>query len=59
MIKETDYNKPWIIQRADPYVLRADDGKYYFTASVPEYDRIVLRRSDKLYELKEAEEKEI
>ncbi len=59
MIKETDYNKPWIVQRADPYVLRADDGKYYFTASVPEYDRIILRRSDTLYGLKEAKEKEI
>jgi GH43 family beta-xylosidase len=59
MIKETDYNKPWIVQRADPFVLRAVDGKYYFTASVPEYDRIILRRSDTLYGLKEAEEKEI
>lgn len=34
-----------IPQRADPYVLRHKDSYYYFTASVPEYDRIVLRRS--------------
>lgn len=39
---KTPYNKPFIAQRADPYILRAD-GKYYFTASVPEYDRVVLR----------------
>ena len=42
------YNKPWILQRADPYVYRHTDGAYYFTASVPEYDRIVLRKSDTL-----------
>ncbi len=29
-------------QRADPFVL-FDNGKYYFTASVPQYDRIELR----------------
>ncbi len=59
MIREADYNKPWILKRADPYVLKADDGSYYFTASVPEYDRIVLRRADSLYGLKDAEEREI
>ena len=45
---ETEYNKPFIRQRADPYVYRHSDGSYYFTASVPEYDRIVLRRSNTL-----------
>ena len=35
------YNKPWILQRADPYVYRHTDGTYYFTASVPAYDGIV------------------
>jgi len=59
MIGEELYNKPWIEQRADPYVVRSEAGKYYFTASVPEYDRIVLRCSDTLYELKDAAEKEI
>ncbi|MCR4851089.1 MAG: family 43 glycosylhydrolase [Lachnospiraceae bacterium] len=53
------YNKPWILQRADPYVIKSEDGQYYFTASVPEYDRIVLRRSDSLTGLSEADEKEI
>ena len=36
---------PLILQRADPYVYFHSDGYYYFTASVPEYDRIELRRS--------------
>ncbi len=53
------YNRPWIEQRADPYVIKDDDGRYYFTASVPEYDRIVLRCSDTLTGLKDAKEKEV
>lgn len=56
MQKEQIYNKPWILQRADPYVYRHRDGMYYFTASVPAYDRIVLRRSKTLQGLKDAEE---
>ncbi len=50
------YNKPWILQRADPYVVKSESGKYYFTASVPEYDRIALRCADSLYDLDKAEE---
>ncbi|MCH5339866.1 MAG: glycoside hydrolase family 43 protein [Acetatifactor sp.] len=50
-------NKPFIEQRADPYVYRHTDGSYYFTASVPAYDRIVLRRSETLQGLALAEEK--
>ena len=52
----TEYNKPFILQRADPYVYRHVDGSYYFTASVPAYDRIILRRADSLMGLKSAEE---
>lgn len=51
------YNEPWILQRADPYVYKHTDGKYYFTASVPAYDAIVLRCSDTLAGLAQAEEK--
>lgn len=40
-----DLMKPLIEQRADPYVYRHTDGYYYFTASVPAYDCIELRRS--------------
>ena len=25
------YNEPWILQRADPYVYKHTDGKYYFS----------------------------
>ncbi|GKU24979.1 glycoside hydrolase family 43 protein [Clostridium folliculivorans] len=37
--------KPLIEQRADPYVYKHTDGYYYFTASVPTYDYIELRRA--------------
>jgi len=56
MDKKLEFNRPWILQRADPYVYRHTDGQYYFTASVPAYDRIVLRRADSLAGLAEAEE---
>lgn len=57
--KQLQYNEPWILQRADPYIYRHADGKYYFTASVPEYDKIVLRRSDSLAGIKDAQETEV
>ena len=53
------YNRTWIAQRADPYVYRHRDGYYYFTASVPAYDGIVLRRADTLAGLAQAEEVEV
>ncbi len=52
----TEYNHALIEQRADPYVVRAEDGSYYFTASVPAYDRIALRHADTLAGLRDAEE---
>lgn len=54
--KTTEENKPFILRRADPYIHRHTDGNYYFTASVPEYDRIILRRSTDLDGLETAEE---
>lgn len=57
--KQLEYNRPWILQRADPYVYRHTDGWYYFTASVPAYDGICLRRAKTLAELPEAEEVEV
>lgn len=53
---KTEYNNPFMIQRADPYVYRHSDGSYYFTASLPEYDCIALRKSDSLDGLANAEE---
>lgn len=55
----TEYNEPFIEQRADPYVYRHTDGKYYFSASVPAYDRVVLRCSDTFEGLKTAEERTV
>ena len=57
--KELEYNTVWIAQRADPYVVKDASGSYYFTASVPAYDSIVLRKSDTLEGLAQAEETEI
>lgn len=51
----TPWNAPFISQRADPYVLR-HGGRWYFTASVPEYDRIALRAADSLEDLPAAAE---
>ena len=48
MIRNCNAKNPWIMQRADPYVYRHSDGTYYFTASVPAYDSIVLRKSHSL-----------
>lgn len=57
--KVLQYNTTWIAQRADPYIYKHTDGTYYFTASVPAYDGIVLRKSDSLLGLSEADEVEI
>lgn len=54
--KTLKYNEPWILQRADPYVYHHSDGWYYFTASIPAYDCIAIRRARTLAELPEAEE---
>ena len=53
--RKTPWNEPFIPQRADPFITRIE-GAWYFTASVPEYDRIVLRRADSLEGLRTAEE---
>lgn len=54
--KKLKYNDVWIEKRADPYVYRHSDGSYYFTASLPEYEGIALRKADTLAELAEAGE---
>ncbi|QKN83284.1 family 43 glycosylhydrolase [Scandinavium goeteborgense] len=45
---------PFIEQRADPFILR-HDGLYYFIASVPEYDRLEIRRAADIDGLRTAE----
>jgi GH43 family beta-xylosidase len=39
------YSNPIANQRADAHIWKHTDGYYYMTATVPEYDRIVLRRA--------------
>lgn len=51
----TAWNTPFIAQRADPYILH-QGGSFWFTASVPAYDRIVIRRADSLEGLRSAPE---
>jgi GH43 family beta-xylosidase len=53
----TNLPNPLILQRADPHILKHSDGFYYFMGTVPEYDRLVLRRARTLAELPAAEEK--
>ena len=55
-MKTLKYNEVWIAQRADPYVYRHNDGTYYFTASLPEYHGIAIRKADSLKNLAIAEE---
>jgi len=63
-IKQTQYENPFIEQRADPCICKGDDGYYYFTASYPMlggsdkdgYDKVVLRRAKTIEGLQDAEE---
>ncbi|GAA3829320.1 hypothetical protein GCM10022226_57700 [Sphaerisporangium flaviroseum] len=50
------YTNPLAAQRADPHIFRHTDGYYYFTATVPQYDRIVLRRATTIQGLATAAE---
>lgn len=49
----SNWPNPFIEQRAGPYILRHQD-QYYFIASVPEYDRLEIRRAATLEGLREA-----
>lgn len=46
---------PLVLQRADAQIFR-HDGSYYMMASVPEYDRLIIRRASTLAGLSAAEE---
>jgi GH43 family beta-xylosidase len=52
-----EFDNPIAEQRADPWVHKTDDGIYYLIATVPEYDRIVIRKASSIDGLKTAEEK--
>ncbi|PTN03797.1 family 43 glycosylhydrolase [Mangrovibacterium marinum] len=53
------FNNPLALERADPWVYKSDDGTYYLIATVPEYDRIVMRKAKSINGLKDAAEKEL
>ena len=53
------WRNPLVPQRADPHVSLHSDGYYYLAATVPEYDRIELRRARSLDALSSAEPKVI
>ena len=58
-LAEPVFHNPLVKQRADPQVSLQADGYYYFTATVPEYDRIELRRTRDLDALSTAETKTV
>lgn len=49
----------FIPQRADPFIHRTPNGRYYFIATAPEFDRIEMRAADSLGDLKTAEAKTV
>jgi GH43 family beta-xylosidase len=54
---EPPVRNPLVRQRADAQIFQHTDGSYYMTGSVPEYDRLVLRRARTLAGLTTAEER--
>jgi len=54
-VKSLQFDNPLAEQRADPFVTKAEDGNYYFIATVPEYDRIEIRKSKTINGIKQAE----
>lgn len=50
------FTNPLIEQRADPWIYHHTDGYYYFTATVPANDRLILRQAESIQELKSASE---
>lgn len=55
MIVKEELKNPILEQRADPWVYKHVDGYYYFTASVPKYDRIEVRRAKSVSGLADVE----
>ena len=54
-----EYNNPIVIERADPWIYKHNDGYYYFTGSVPGYQSIEVRRSKTLNGLQDGEIKTV
>ena len=56
---DTAWANPVVRQRADPHLTLHSDGFYYFLATVPEYDRLELRRAKSIDALAATEAKTI
>jgi len=54
-----EFDNPIAEKRADPWIYKTDEGFYYLIATVPEYDRIVMRKAKTINGLKNAQEKEL
>lgn len=55
----SEWKNPIVPDRADPHIFLHADGYYYMTASVPEYDRIEIRRARTIAGLADGEAKVI
>lgn len=56
---DAEWTNPIVPKRADPHVFLHSDGYYYLAATVPEYDRIEIRRATTLGGLSTADPKVI
>lgn len=54
-----EYDNPIAEKRADPWIYKTEKGEYYLIATVPEYDRIVIRKANIINGLKDAQEVEV
>ncbi len=54
-----EYPNPLVLQRADPWIHKHDDGYYYFIATAPQYLRIEMRRAKTIAGLSTADPKTI
>ena len=52
-------NNALINQRADPHIMKHTNGMYYFTASVPEYNRLIIRGASTIAGLATATERTV
>lgn len=55
MPSEMPFHNPILEQRADPWIYLHTDGYYYLTATVPDWDRVELRRARTINGLREAD----
>lgn len=55
LVPGAGWTNPVVRQRADPQITRAADGYYYLAATVPDYDRLELRRARTIEGLESAE----